>query len=520
MAPVRALPLGAVSLLFALGSACGGGGSSTSDDAADDDAGSGGDDDGSGPDGTGDDDGGPGSSADAGDDDDGADSDDDGSADGSSDTGDVEPGECGAIATFEDGLSPTAEIHVATDGSDAGGCGSAEAPCATVEAAAQAAAPGTAIRIHAGTYPGGLHIAGLAGTDGAPIWIGGAPGEDRPVFDGGDVAMQLSAMRYVVVHDIEVRNMVQNGINLDDGGATSDPDATRFVVLRGLYIHDIGTGGNNDCLKMSGVNDYVVQGSEFSVCGGGSAGSAIDQVGCHHGVVAYSHFHDLAASGNSVQTKGGSEDVEVWGNVFDHAGERALNMGGSTGFEYFRPPLDPGSVNAEARNIRAVANVFIGSMSPVALVGCVDCLVAHNTIVDPEHWVLRVLQETTSTGEYQFAPSGDNRVVNNIVVFSRALVGTVVNVGPDTAPETFEFANNLWFATDQPDASDPQLPAPEQDGVVGVDPGLADPAAGDVAIGPDSPAAGAGLPVEGTRGDHHGACWGDPPSIGALEVPR
>jgi len=513
----RCCDLRAFSLLLAMG--CGA--ASSGDDgpgdgsAADDDAGSSGLDDAAS-----EADDGPGSSADDDADDDAPGDGSDSADEGGSDSGGIDPGECGAIATFEDGASPSVELHVAPDGSDGGGCGSIDSPCATIEGAAAQAGPGTAIRVHAGTYAGGLHIGGLAGTADAPIWIGGAPGEDRPVFEGGDVAMQLSLVRYLVLHDLEVRNMVQNGINIDDGGATADPDATRYLVLRGLYIHDIGTGGNNDCLKLSGVNDYAVLDSEFSVCGGGSAGSGIDQVGCHQGIVARSHFHDMQASGNAVQTKGGSEDVEVWGNVFDHAGERALNMGGSTGFEYFRPPLDPGSVNAEARNIRAVANVFIGSMSPVALVGCVDCLVAHNTIVDPEHWVLRVLQETTSTGEYQFAPSGDNRVVNNIVVFSRTLVGTVVNVGPDTAPETFEFANNLWFATDQPDASDPQLPAPEQDGVVGVDPGLADPAAGDVAIGPDSPAAGAGLPVEGTRGDHHGACWGDPPSIGALEVPR
>ena len=135
-----------------------------------------------------------------------------------------------------------------------------------------------------------------------------------------------------------------------------------------------------------------------------------------------------------------------------------------------------------------VANVFVGSMSPIALVGCTGCLVAHNTIVDPEHWVLRILQETESTAEYEFAPSGDNTIVDNLVVYSRALVGTVVNIGPSTAPETFVFANNLWFAADAPEQSDPQLPVAEQGGIVGIDPALAD----DRSIGPESPAAGAG----------------------------
>ena len=451
---------------------------------------------------------------------DGTDSSNDSASGDSADTGDDStdsgdpPGACGAVPSIEDGHEPTAEIHVATNGNDGGGCGAEASPCATIEGALASAQPGSAVRIHAGTYAGGAYIAGLGGTADAPIWIGGAPGEDRPVFDGGGTAFQLSGVRYLVLHDLEVRNMTDNGINIDDGGAVDDPEATRGLVIRNLFIHDIGTGGNNDCLKLSGVNDFVVRDSEFSVCGGGAAGSAIDHVGCHQGVIAFNHFHDLQDSGNSVQTKGGSEDLEIYANVFENAGERAVNMGGSTGFEFFRPPLDGGAVNAEARDIRTVSNVFVGSFSPIALVGCTGCLVAHNTIVDPEHWVFRVLQETSSTPEYMFAPSGENTVVDNLVVYSRALVGVVVNVGEGTAPETFTFANNLWYASDAPDQSDPQLPAPENGGVVGVDPMLAD----DHSIAAGSPAAGAGMEVAGLRGDHRGECWGMPPSIGAFEI--
>lgn len=431
------------------------------------------------------------------------------------DTGDPPVGECGAVATFEDGIAPSAEIHVAVNGSDGGGCGSEASPCASVEGALASAAPGTAIRIHAGTYPGGAYISGVAGTQDAPIWIGGAPGEDRPVFEGGGTAFQLSAVRWLVVHDLEIRNMTDNGLNIDDGGAVDDPEATRGLVLRGLYIHDIGTG-NNDCLKLSGVNEFVITGSELTVCGGGGAGSGIDHVGCHQGVVAFNYFHDMPESGNAVQTKGGSEDIEIHGNRFERAGLRAVNMGGSTGFEFFRPSLDPSGVNAEARDIRTTGNVFVGGDSQVALVGCTGCLVANNTMIDAEHWVLRILQETESTAEYMFAPSGDNTVVNNVVVFSRDVVGVVVNVGGGTAPETFTFANNLWFAQDAPDQSDPQLPAPETAGIVGVDPGLAD----DLSIGPDSAAAGAGMQIAGVRGDHLGQCWSQPPSIGAFEIGR
>jgi hypothetical protein len=99
-----------------------------------------------------------------------------------------------------------------------------------------------------------------------------------------------------------------------------------------------------------------------------------------------------------VQCKGGSEDIEMRRNRFTNAGERSVNMGGSTGAEFFRPPLSTTAPNFEARNIRAIANVFTGSTSPIAFVGCVDCLALNDTIVNPTRWILRILQETVTGG--------------------------------------------------------------------------------------------------------------------------
>jgi hypothetical protein len=435
---------------------------------------------------------------------------------GESDTT-VDPPACAPASAFDEGITPTAEVHVSPSGSDGGGCGAESSPCASLDFAISLAAPGTAIRLHAGTYGGGAWIEGLAGTAEAPIWIGGVEGEARPVFEGGPVAFTLRTPQYVVVHDLEVQNTEQDGINIDDGALVDDPTASQFVVVRNIAIRSVGTGSNNDCLKLSGLNEFVVMDSDFSGCGGGLAGSGIDMVGCHNGVVRGNLFHDMVESGNAVQTKGGSENVEIRGNRFEDAGSRALNLGGSTGFEYFRPSLDPAAENAEARNIRAIANVLVGSDSPIAFVGCTGCLAAHNTIVNPRMWVFRVLQETPSAGEYTFAQSGNNRVVNNIVYFQRGGLSTVMNVGGDTAPQTFTIENNLWFAHDAPEQSDPagELPVAEASPVVGSDPMLVDPAGGDVHVMDGSPAIGAGVAVVEAPGDYEGTCYGDPPTIGA-----
>lgn len=421
------------------------------------------------------------------------------------------PAGCGPAATFDAGRVPAAEVFVAPNGNDQTGDGSAARPFATLGRAARAARPGTAIRLRAGVHAGGAFVENLRGAADAPIWLGGAPGEARPVIEGGGEALHLVRPAYLVVHDLEVRRTTANGINADDGGATADAAAAHHLVFRGLDIHDVGGTGNQDCLKLSGVYDVDVRESAFRACGGGGSGSGIDIVGGHRVRVARSRFQGMA--GNAVQAKGGSTDIEVWANEMRDAGGRAVNMGGSTGFTFFRPPL--GAVNAEARDVRVIANVIAGGDAPVAYVGCVDCLVAHNTLVDPGRWVARILQETTSRDGFTFLPASGGRFVNNLITFKRSGLSTFVNVGANTAPETFRFARNLWYASDAPARSQPSLPVPEEGGIVGRDPRL------DAAFrpGPGSPVLGAGAPVAGVRGDAAGRCYADPPSIGAFEGP-
>ncbi|MCB9845977.1 MAG: hypothetical protein H6811_08340 [Phycisphaeraceae bacterium] len=420
---------------------------------------------------------------------------------------------CDGVATFADGLTPVREVHVSKTGSDQTGDGSAQRPYASIQRGISEATPGTAVIIHAGTYPGGIFLSDVTGAIDSPIWIGGATGEARPVISGGNTGMQASRTKFVVLHDLEVSGAALNGINFDDGGRVDDPLAAHHLVFRRLFIHDIGSGGNHDGLKLSGLNDYWVIECEFARV---SAGSGIDHVGCHRGMIARCTFTDMGS--NAIQLKGGTEDVEIRWSRFVRAGQRALNIGGSTGLPYFRPPLSQTEPNTEARNIRVLANVIQGSVAPIAFVGALDCLVAHNTIIDPDNWILRILQETVSDGQYEFLPCGDNAFVSNLVLFDRSGLSTYLNIGPNTAPETFTFTNNLWYAHDDPARSEPTLPAEETDGVYGLDPLLADPDSGDVAIPAESPAAGAGRAPPPIPGDFHRACYEDSPSIGACEV--
>lgn len=421
---------------------------------------------------------------------------------------------CDPIITFADGKQPLREIFVSPSGSDSSGNGSVASPYATLTRARQGIQPGDAIRLLPGTYPGATHLQDISGTASAPIWLGGVPGQPRPILNGGNTGLQLSRVRYFILENLEVQNATSNGINCDDGGDFSNANATRHVLFRNLAIRDIGTGGNQDGLKLSGVNDYFVLDCEFLRMSAG--GSGIDHVGCHGGLIARSTFTQMGSTG--IQCKGGSENIEVRWNRFFNGGMRAINIGGSTGAAFFRPPLSTNASNFEAKNIRVVANLFRGSDAPFAFVGAVDSLVANNTIVDPNRWIFRILQETLSTTDYTFLPCGNNRFVNNLCWFDRSRLTSHVNIGPNTDAASFQFAANLWYAHNQPGQSAPALPSPEMNGITGQNPRFNNVSSGDYSVPADSIAAGNGLKLAGLYADLLELCYSDAPTIGAFEA--
>ena len=418
-------------------------------------------------------------------------------------------------APFSDGCIPAIVIHVATNGNDDTGDGSLGQPYQTIARAALAAAPGRAITLHPGTYGGDTYLENLHGLTNAPIWIRGLTPTNRPVLQGGGEGLHLIRPRCVIVENLVLTGSSDNGLNTDDGGDYADPEAARFVVFSNLYIHHVGSGGNEDGLKLSGLNDFWVLNSEIMECGGDASGSGVDMVGCRRGVVEGCYFHDLSA--NAVQCKGGTAQVDIRRSRIINAGHRGINIGGSTGFEYFRPPLSTSAANTEASDIRVYANLFQGSTAAVAYVGAVNCLVANNTIVNPTRWVLRILQETVSSPPYTFTPCRSNRFDNNIVYFNSAVLSQAVNIGPDTDSGSFVFANTLWYAHNNPAASTPSLPGTVVNLVTGQNPAFASAAASNYAITVQSPAATNGA-LNGLGPDFAGNPFLSPPSRGAHEV--
>ncbi len=346
--------------------------------------------------------------------------------------------------------------------------------------------PGTTISIAPGTYRGGLSFGNLQGTPAAPILLTAADPARPPVFRGGSTCLQLSDPSHVELRHLVFCNATTNGLNIDDGGSYDSP--AHHVKLQHIVVRDIGPRGNRDGIKLSGLNQFEID--TCTVERWGEAGSAIDMVGCHQGTIVgctFRYRNDVAANG--VQTKGGSADVVIQRCHFEHAGSRAVNIGGSTGLPYFRPSAQ----GYEAQNITVQDNTFVGSMSPVAFVGVDGAVVQYNTFYRPSRWVLRILQETR---EESFVPCRNGRFVHNLIVFRAAEISTIVNVGPGTAPETFQFSNNHWYCVDRPERSNRlSLPTTERAGSYGTDPQLRAPEQGDLTLRPASPVRDAGVRV-------------------------
>ncbi len=375
---------------------------------------------------------------------------------------------------------------------------------ATLEDAQSDMDPGDTIFILDGTYSNDPQFLTIEGTASDPIVIQSL-NKHGAIFQGGSEAIHLTNCSYVQIIGLVIEQQTGNGMNIDDGGDYNTP--AHHITIKDCLFRDMNAAGNNDLLKLSGLDDFIIEGCEF--LNGGGGGSGIDMVGCHQGIIQDNIFDDAGTSG--IQAKGGTQFILMRRNIFKDIDQRAINLGGSTGLQFFRPPLPDPIVNAfEAADLQVFSNIFIRSWSPIAYVGCVRVKVYNNTIYDPENWVIRILQETTVNG---FLTCADNEFRNNIVYLTQDL--TEVNIGPNTNAGSFIFTNNLWFNLAQ--STWPLvLPVVDSNQLIG-DPLFTNSTLEDFTIPTNSPCVNKGVVRPDPQTDFLQNFYANPPSIGAFE---
>jgi hypothetical protein len=379
-------------------------------------------------------------------------------------------------------------------------------PYTKVEDAAPFAVPGDTIMLHDGIHPAQGTIQNLHGQPGAWIYIMGAP-QETAIIEGGIEGIKFSEASYLHISRLTIRSSGwQNIVNIDDAGTYATP--THHIIIDGCVFKDILGQGNHDILKLTGVDDFEVRNCRF-INGSYGDGAGIDMNGCHNGIIEDNYFQNPGRF--AMQMKGGCKDIEVRRNHFNGGCERTIHIGGSHPISHYRPL----GVPYEASDIWVYSNLFIGGLSPIAYVGAVNSHVVNNTFINPEKWIMRILQENTDSS---LLPCGNNSFINNIVFTGPLYQNGKLNISSNTAPQTFTFRSNMWYMhTDPSWAGPPNLPTININGVSGLDPLFADKAIGDYSLLPSSPAIAFGQAIAQISQDFYAQSFMSVPSVGAIE---
>ena len=329
-------------------------------------------------------------------------------------------------------------------------------------AAVSSARSGTTITVAPGIYQGGSYHVNVAGTAAAPIVIRGSDRENPPVFRGGDNGIQLSDAQHVTFEDLVFEAATLTGISIDDAGTFDTP--SHHITFTRVVVRDL-PDGMVDGIKLAGVTDFLIAASRIERW----SGAAINMVGCHRGLIRGNAFTNVAGRGGTgLSMKGGSSQIAVTDNRFDHGGARAVQIGGTTSLTLFRPQPHE---RAEASRITVERNVIVGSETPVTFVGSDGGVFRFNTVYSPSAYLLRILQENREAG---MVPSQNGVITDNIFAWRGDVA---LNIGAATNAASFTFARNLWYRGDAPAGSQVALPSPEVGGVYGFDPHFSAPPA-------------------------------------------
>ena len=147
----------------------------------------------------------------------------------------------------------------------------------TLTQATNIAIPGDTILLN-GTFTKGDHIQELKGNPEKWIHI---IGKNDATYSGNTTGIQFSDCEYLYISNITIQGQSLNGMNIDDAGTYETP--THHITIDNCTFRDMEGQGNNDLLKLSGLDYFEIRNCTFE--NGSPGGSGIDMVGCHLGLI-------------------------------------------------------------------------------------------------------------------------------------------------------------------------------------------------------------------------------------------
>ena len=315
------------------------------------------------------------------------------------------------------------------------------------------ASPGDTIRIMPGSYNSRLYVSGVNGLPGSMIKVIAHDPANRPVFTSdGAACFTLSNSSYITVDGI----IAEHGGTATQGSNNIEFPNSNHMIIKNSVSRYIDHNGNSDAYKFTSSNNILMYNCVAQNWADG--GSGVDIMNNHNSLFMRNTitFPTMPANqaANGFQPKGNDAyQSGFYKNTFEDGSSRAQQFGGSGG-----------SSGWEAYDMVAMGSTFHLGEAAVAYVSSTDCVFDYNTIVDPEKWVMRILKEG---GPYQTA---NNTFRRNLIYYGN--VSSVQNIGANTLPATFDYAENYWYKWTNPGGSIPSLPGGETDPAGGVDPQL------------------------------------------------
>jgi hypothetical protein len=300
-----------------------------------------------------------------------------------------------------------------------------------------AASPGDRIYVEPGNYNSRLWVSGISGTPGNLIEVVAQDPTNRPVFEyPGDSCFTIANSSYVLVDGI----ITQGSGTPTSAGNNFEFPVSHHMIARNVLSRDCSNSGNADGTKFASTNNMLMYNCRVETWGAG--GSAADIMNNHNSLFMRNSFSwpGDPYNANGFQPKGdGAYELGFYRNTFIDGGARCQQFGGSSG-----------ASTSEGHDMVAMGNVFDQGDAAVAYVSCTDCEFSYNTVVNPENWVMRILNENGGVPQPSF-----NTFKRNIVEYGPI---SVQNVGANTQPETFTYRENFWYKWSNPGGSVPSLP--------------------------------------------------------------
>jgi len=293
------------------------------------------------------------------------------------------------------------------------------------------------VQVHAGTYaPAAMIAFPTDGTAGSPIVLRSADGKGIAIVDGTTATTPVIEVTkdHVVIDGFEFKNLPQTvgvfAVRFDGGYA---------LKCEGSVLRNSKLSGGFSTLKIyKNSHGVVVENNEIF---GQTANSTASLTGASGLVFRSNYVHDINTGDlGTIELVGGSTGPTFEKNLFQDisSGAGALVMGDDgCGTSCDNDPEHYSAVNALARS-----NIFIRVQRAIDILGCKNCSVLSNTIIDAGGSTGYVLKIGTATTNGVTQATTGLRIIDNLFASPNSVMGYVVNVSSAPAPN---MDYNLFF---------------------------------------------------------------------------